>query len=166
MVIPRPDRFIPGKDPVPIVREARWAPGPVWTGAKNVTYTGIQSQDRPVRSESLTTTELSKAVQNDEEWSSNISSGVPNSQLTSERTPNSLINTAGCWRQNYAHFITQDLKEFVGSKWTELVTTRGRECHSVSVSVSVCVVWINDWARQICDITFLVVLWRLENKMK
>ena len=67
MVIPRPDRFIPGKDPVPIVREARCAPGPVWTGAKNVTYTGIQSQDRPVRSESLTTTELSKAVQNDEE---------------------------------------------------------------------------------------------------
>ena len=31
---PRPGRFTPGKDPVPIVREAGWAPGPVWTGAE------------------------------------------------------------------------------------------------------------------------------------
>jgi hypothetical protein len=29
---PRPGRFIPGKDPVPIAQEAGWAPGPVWTG--------------------------------------------------------------------------------------------------------------------------------------
>ena len=26
----RHGRFTPGKDPVPIVREAGWAPGPVW----------------------------------------------------------------------------------------------------------------------------------------
>ena len=26
----------PGKDPVPIVQEAGWAPGPVWTGAVNL----------------------------------------------------------------------------------------------------------------------------------
>ena len=25
-----------GKDPVPIVQEAGWAPGPVWTGAENL----------------------------------------------------------------------------------------------------------------------------------
>jgi hypothetical protein len=31
-VTPRP-LFTPGKDPVPTVQEARWAPGPVWTGA-------------------------------------------------------------------------------------------------------------------------------------
>jgi hypothetical protein len=31
---PRPGRFIPGKDPVPIVQEAGWAPGPVWTDVK------------------------------------------------------------------------------------------------------------------------------------
>ena len=30
---PRP-RFTPGKDPVPILQEAGWAPGPVWTGGK------------------------------------------------------------------------------------------------------------------------------------
>ena len=30
---PRP-HFTPGKDPVPIVQEAGWAPGPVWTGAE------------------------------------------------------------------------------------------------------------------------------------
>jgi hypothetical protein len=26
----------PGKDPVPIVQEAGWTPGPVWTGAENL----------------------------------------------------------------------------------------------------------------------------------
>jgi hypothetical protein len=29
-------RFTPGKDPVPLVQEAGWAPGPVWTGAENL----------------------------------------------------------------------------------------------------------------------------------
>jgi len=32
----RPGRFTPEKDPVPIVQEAEWAPGPVWTGAENL----------------------------------------------------------------------------------------------------------------------------------
>jgi hypothetical protein len=43
----------PGKDPVPIVQEAGWAPGPVWTGAENLAPTGIRSPDRPARSQSL-----------------------------------------------------------------------------------------------------------------
>ena len=31
----RPGRTLPpGKDPVPFVQEAGWAPGPVWTGGK------------------------------------------------------------------------------------------------------------------------------------
>jgi hypothetical protein len=34
-VTPRP-LFTPGKDPVPIVQEAGWAPGPVWTSAENL----------------------------------------------------------------------------------------------------------------------------------
>ena len=50
---PRPGRFTPGKDPVPIVQEAGWAPGTVWTGAENLAPNGIRSQDRPARSESL-----------------------------------------------------------------------------------------------------------------
>ena len=50
---PHPGRFTPGKDPVPIVQEVGWAPGPVWTGAENLTPTWIRSQDRPARSESL-----------------------------------------------------------------------------------------------------------------
>jgi len=41
--------FTPGKDPVPIVQEAGWAPGPVWTGAENIVPTGIRSPDHPVR---------------------------------------------------------------------------------------------------------------------
>jgi len=28
---PHPGRFTPAKDPLPIVQEAGWAPGPVWT---------------------------------------------------------------------------------------------------------------------------------------
>ena len=51
-VTPRP-LFTPGKDPVPIVQEAGWAPGPVWTGAENLAPTEIRSPDRPARSQSL-----------------------------------------------------------------------------------------------------------------
>ena len=51
-VTPRPF-FTPGEDPVLILQEAGWAPGPVWTGAENLAPTGIRSPDRPVRSESL-----------------------------------------------------------------------------------------------------------------
>ena len=40
--MPRP-LFTPGKDPVPIVQEVGWAPGPDWTGAENLAPTGIQS---------------------------------------------------------------------------------------------------------------------------
>jgi len=45
--------FTPGKDPVLIVQEAGWAPGPVWTGAENLTPIGIRSPDRPAFSQSL-----------------------------------------------------------------------------------------------------------------
>ena len=31
----------PGKDPVPIVQEAGWAPGPVWTGGENFAPPGF-----------------------------------------------------------------------------------------------------------------------------
>jgi len=45
--------FTSGKDPVPIVQEAVWVPGPVWTGAENLAPTGIRSPHRPARSQSL-----------------------------------------------------------------------------------------------------------------
>ena len=51
-VTPRP-LFTPGKDPVPFVQEAGWAPGPIWTGAENLAKTGIRSPDRPAHSQSL-----------------------------------------------------------------------------------------------------------------
>jgi hypothetical protein len=43
----RPGRFTPGKDPVPIVQKAKWALGPVWTGAENLAPTEIRFPDRP-----------------------------------------------------------------------------------------------------------------------
>jgi len=51
-ITPRP-LFTPGEDPVPIVQEAGWNPGPVWTGAENLAPIGIRSSVRPARSQSL-----------------------------------------------------------------------------------------------------------------
>jgi hypothetical protein len=50
--MPRP-LFTPGKDPVPILQEAWWAPWPVWTGAENLAPTGIRSPDHPTHSQFL-----------------------------------------------------------------------------------------------------------------
>ena len=44
-----PAALPPGKKPLPIVFEAVWAPGPFWTGAKNLAPTGIRSPDHPAR---------------------------------------------------------------------------------------------------------------------
>jgi len=48
---PRP-HLTPGKDPVPILQEAEWAPGPVWTGGKSRPHRDSIA-DRPARSKSL-----------------------------------------------------------------------------------------------------------------
>ena len=37
--------FTPWKDQVPIIQEAGWAPGSVWTGAKYLAPTEIRSPD-------------------------------------------------------------------------------------------------------------------------
>ena len=58
---PRPGRFTPGKDPVPVIQEAGWASGPVWTGAENLVPTGFDP--RTVQPVGITTlTELSQAT--------------------------------------------------------------------------------------------------------
>ena len=44
--------FTPRKDPVPIVQEAGWAPGPVWTGGKSRPHRD-SIPDHPARSQSL-----------------------------------------------------------------------------------------------------------------
>ena len=46
------------RDPVPIVKEAGWVLGPVWTGAKNLAPNGIRSPDSPVSSSVAVPTEL------------------------------------------------------------------------------------------------------------
>ena len=48
---PRP-HFTSGKDPVLILKEAGWAPGPVWTGGKSRPHRD-SIPDRPARSQSL-----------------------------------------------------------------------------------------------------------------
>jgi len=59
--MPRP-LFTHVKDPVPIVQEAGWASGTVWTGAENLATIGIRSLDRPARSSVATTTTLTGPV--------------------------------------------------------------------------------------------------------
>jgi hypothetical protein len=49
---PRPSRFTHSKDPVPIVQEIGWEPGPVWTGAENFVPNRIRFPG-PARSGSL-----------------------------------------------------------------------------------------------------------------
>ena len=46
---PRPGRPTSEKE---AVQDAGWAPGPVWTGAENLTSTWIRSPYRPAPSES------------------------------------------------------------------------------------------------------------------
>jgi len=41
-----------GKDPVPILQEVEWAPGPVWTGGKSRPHRD-SIPDRPAPSQSL-----------------------------------------------------------------------------------------------------------------
>ena len=48
---PRP-HLTPGKDPVPILQEVGWAPGPAWTGGKSRPNRD-SIPDRPARSQSL-----------------------------------------------------------------------------------------------------------------
>jgi len=54
---PRP-HFTPGKEPVPILQEAGWAPGPVWTGSENLAPHRDSIPDRPARSSVAIPTEL------------------------------------------------------------------------------------------------------------
>ena len=49
---PLPPHFTSGKDPVPILQEAGWAPGPVWTGGKSRPHWN-SIPDPPARSQSL-----------------------------------------------------------------------------------------------------------------
>ena len=40
-----PAIFTPGKDPLPIVQEAGWPPGSVWTGAENLAPAGFDPRN-------------------------------------------------------------------------------------------------------------------------
>jgi len=53
----RRPHFTPRKDPVPILHEAGWAPGPVWTGGKSRHHRD-SIPDRPARSSVAIPTEL------------------------------------------------------------------------------------------------------------
>ena len=74
--------FIPRKDPVPIVQEAGWAPGPVWTGGKSRPHRD-SIPDRPARSSVAISTELLGQLI---KW---VNSQIPNSEdhVSLQRSP-------------------------------------------------------------------------------
>ena len=59
---PRLCRFTPTKDPVPIVQEAGWAPGPVWTVAENLAPHRDSIPGPPIPQRVTILTELSRPV--------------------------------------------------------------------------------------------------------
>jgi hypothetical protein len=48
--IPRPDRFAPGKHPIPIVDEAGWIPAPIWPGVENSALKWVWTSSPSARS--------------------------------------------------------------------------------------------------------------------
>ena len=58
--MPRLGRFTSGKDPVPTVQRAGWAPGQVWTDAENLASIGIRCLSRRASSVVAIPTELSQ----------------------------------------------------------------------------------------------------------
>ena len=48
-----PTVFTPRKDPLPVLREAGWVPGPFWAGSECLTSIGFRFPNRPTRNESL-----------------------------------------------------------------------------------------------------------------
>ena len=71
---PRP-HFTAGKDPVPILQETGWAPGPVWTGEKSRPHR-YSIPDRPARSQSLYRLSYRAQIYN------SVASNIPNSKRT------------------------------------------------------------------------------------
>jgi hypothetical protein len=53
-----PAAFTPGKDPVPTVQEAGWAPEPVWIGAENLAPPGFDPRNPLSRNNKLTNDRL------------------------------------------------------------------------------------------------------------
>ena len=88
--------FTPGKDPVPILQEAGWAPGSVWTGGKSLPHRD-SIPDRPVRSQSLY--RLSYPAHNNNNNNNNNNNkdqfvNIVNSQESTQPNMNSIIKTA------------------------------------------------------------------------
>jgi hypothetical protein len=54
-----PGAFLRNGEWLRIIREAGWAPGPVWTKAENLAYIGILSLNLPARNDSLQSSEKS-----------------------------------------------------------------------------------------------------------
>jgi hypothetical protein len=114
---PRP-LFTPGKDPIHIVQEAGWAPGPVWTGADYLAITGIRSPDRASRRQSLYRLRfpIGKIAVCNIEWTlcaSHFCSFAASSVLSLLPSNNSVWCTKG------SKFQQNTIKIYITSKWQQ-----------------------------------------------
>jgi len=74
----RPGRTLPGKDPVPILQEAGWAPGPVWMGGKSRPH-GDSTPDLPTRRSVAIPNELPGNNNNNNNNNNNLKFNLENS---------------------------------------------------------------------------------------
>ena len=97
---PRP-HFTSGKDQVPILQEAGWAPGPVWMGGKSRPHRD-SIPDCPARSQSLY--RLSYPVHNSSSSSSSSSSSNVSGSKTSSSSRNGTL--VGFDENGYEHLVS------------------------------------------------------------
>ena len=85
----------PGKDSVPIVQEARWAPGPVWTGGKSRPHRDSMP-DRPARSQSLY--RLTYPVHNKGSKKGQITLNCDVKSATIQKAPRVVLRSVGLYQ--------------------------------------------------------------------
>jgi len=84
--------FTPGKDPVPILQEAGWAPGPVWTGGKSCPNRD-SIPDRPARSQSLYRLSYRPTLYTQQLWKRGISASFVSKYSMSLRIVRRIIQS-------------------------------------------------------------------------
>jgi hypothetical protein len=110
-----------GKDPVPIVQEAGWTPGPVWTGAENLALPGLYPRTfQPVASRytDWATRPTWSFFKNDYKYNEPIIQGA---NLHVQFSLTTILKSVTYWSKNFT------FKFFVVSEDVSKRSTRTRE---------------------------------------
>ena len=113
-----PAAIYPGKDPVPILQEAGWALGPVWTGEKSRPHRD-SIPDRPARSSVVIPTEL-PGLRREKGYSLETFCGL--STFSYVRVPGDIKNNfkGSCMEERFGNDGIE-LKKFQTAPFTKLM---------------------------------------------